>query len=288
MSFTMLLLFNSPVVSDSLRPHGLQHSGLPCPSLSPKVCPSSCPLHRWWHPGISSSDTLFCPQSFSASGTFPMSQLFALDDQNNGVSASTSILPTTIQGWVPLKLTGWISLQSKGLSGVSSSTTVQKHQFFGTLPLPASSHIRTWPLGRLKPWLHGTLSAEQCLCFSTHCLGLPSLSCQEAISSDSTAAVTVCSDSEPKQRSSVTASATSPLSAMSQGAGAMVLDFLFSSKLALSSPPSPASRGSLVPLHFLPLEWYHRTSEVVDVSPAYPDSGLSLTQPSISHDVPSV
>ena len=112
-----------------------------------------------WHP---SSDTLFsCPQSLSASGTFPMSQLFASDDQNTGVSASTSVLPRSIQGWFPLRLTGLISLLSKELSGVSSSTTVQKHQFFGTLPsVPSSSHNCTWPLGRPKTRLHGPLSAE--------------------------------------------------------------------------------------------------------------------------------
>ena len=106
-----------PVVSNSLQPHGLQHPRLPCPSPSHKVCLSSCPLHRWCHSAISSSDTLFsfCPQSFPASGTFPISQLFTSDDENTGVSAS--VLPMSIQGWFPLRLNGLISLQSKGLSG---------------------------------------------------------------------------------------------------------------------------------------------------------------------------
>ena len=107
-----------------------------CPSSSPKVWPSSCPLHQWCHPAISSSNALFsfCPQYFPASGTFPMSQLFASDDQNTGVSASASVLPTSIQCWFPLRLIGLISLLSEGLSGVFSSTTVRRHQFFNTSP----------------------------------------------------------------------------------------------------------------------------------------------------------
>ena len=115
-----------------------------------QVWPSSCSLHRWCHPAISSSDALFsCPQSFSASGTFPMSELFISDDQNTGVSASASVLPMNIQRWFPLRLTSLISLLSKGLSGVFSSTTVQRHQFFHTPPsLWSSSHNRMRPLGR--------------------------------------------------------------------------------------------------------------------------------------------
>ena len=129
--------------------HGLQHAILPCPSPSPEVCPSSCPLHWWCHPAISSSDALFsfCLQSFPASGTFPMSQLFTSDNQNIGVSASASVLPTNTQDWSPLGWTGWISLQSKGLSRVFSNTTVQKQQFFGAqLSSESNSHIHTWPL----------------------------------------------------------------------------------------------------------------------------------------------
>ena len=148
----LLLLFSCPVVSNSLRPHGLQHTRPPSPSPSPRVCPSSCPLHQWCHPAISSSDTLlsFCPQSFPASGTFTMSQLFASDDQNTGASASVSVLPMSIQGWFPLRLTGLISLLTKGLSGVFSSTTVWRHQFFGILPsLQSSSQDHMWPLWRL-------------------------------------------------------------------------------------------------------------------------------------------
>ena len=120
-----------------------------CPSISPKVCPSSCSLHWWYHPAISSSNILFfCPQSFLRSGTFPMSWLFKLDDQNTGISASASVLLVNIQGWSPLKLISLIYL-CKGLSGVFSGTTVWRHQFFGILPsLQSSSHNHTWPLGR--------------------------------------------------------------------------------------------------------------------------------------------
>ena len=124
----------------------------PCPSSSPEACPSSCPLLWWWHPAISLSDVLFsfCPWYFPGSGTFPMRWLFTSDDQNTRASASASVLQMSIQCWFPLRLTGLISLLSKGLSGVFSSTTVQKHQFFGILPsLRSSSHNCTWPLGRL-------------------------------------------------------------------------------------------------------------------------------------------
>ena len=118
----------------TLRPHRLQHARLLCPSLSPEVCSASCPLSRWCHPTISYSVTCFssCPQSFPASGSFPMSWFFTSGGQNIGVSGSASVLPMNTQDWFPLGLTGLISLQSKGLSRVFSNTTVQKHQFFGT------------------------------------------------------------------------------------------------------------------------------------------------------------
>ena len=123
----------------------------PCPSPSPRVCPRSCPLHQRCHPAISSSDALFssCPQSFPASGTFPTSWLFESGDQNTWASASASVFLMSMQDWFPLRLTGWISLPSKGLIGVFSSPTVWRHQFFGTLPsLQSSSYNCTWPLGR--------------------------------------------------------------------------------------------------------------------------------------------
>ena len=158
----LFLLFSHLIVSNSLQPHGLQHARPACPSQSPGVCPSSCSLHQWCCPAISSSDALFsfCPQSFPTSGTFPMSRLFPSDDQNTGASASASVLPVNIQRWSPLRLTGLI-LQFKRLSGVFSSTTVQRHQFFHALPsLQSSSHNRMWPLGRPQPWLCGPLSVE--------------------------------------------------------------------------------------------------------------------------------
>ena len=120
-------------MSDFLWPNGLQHARLPCPSLSPG-CSNSCLLSQWCHPTISSSVAPFssCPQSFPASGSFPMSLLFTSGGQNIGTSASASVLPINIQGWLPSGLTGLISLLYRGLSRVFSSTTVQKHQFFGT------------------------------------------------------------------------------------------------------------------------------------------------------------
>ena len=126
--------FSRSVVSDSLQSHGLQHARLPCPSPTPGVCPNPCPLSRWYHPAISSSVVPFssCPQSFPASGSFQMSQLFASGGQSIGVSASPSVLPMNTQDWSPLGWSGWISLQSKGLSRVFPNTAVKKHQFFGT------------------------------------------------------------------------------------------------------------------------------------------------------------
>ena len=123
--------FSRSVVSNSLRPHEPQHTRSPCPSPTPKVHPNPCPWTRWCHPTISSSVIPFsCPQSFPASGSFPMTQLFALGGQSIGVSASKSVLPMNTQDWSPLGWTGWISLQSKGLSRVFSNTRVQKHQVF--------------------------------------------------------------------------------------------------------------------------------------------------------------
>ena len=143
------LLFSFWVMSDSLRPHGLRHARLPCPSLSPGACSNSCPLSPWCHPTISSSVVPFssCLQPCPASEYFPMSQFFASDGQSIGVSASASVLPMNIQDWFPLGLTGLISLLSKGLSRVFTNTIAQKHQFFSSQPsLWFSSHIYTWLL----------------------------------------------------------------------------------------------------------------------------------------------
>ena len=136
--------FNHSVVSESLRPHESQHARPPCPSPTPRVYPNSCPLSGWCHLAISSSVVPFssCPQSLPASESFLMSQPFAWGGQSIGVSASASVLPVYTPEW-----TGWISLQSKGLSRVFSNTTVQKHQFFGAqLFSQSNSHIHTWSL----------------------------------------------------------------------------------------------------------------------------------------------
>ena len=126
--------FSCSAMSDSLWPNGLQHTRPLCPSLTPRVYSNSCPLTQWRHPTISSSVVRFSPclQSFPASGPLPMSQFFTSGGQSIGASTSASVLPMNIQDWFPLGLPGWISLQSKGLSRVFSSTTVQKHHIFGT------------------------------------------------------------------------------------------------------------------------------------------------------------
>ena len=141
--------FSRSVVSDSLRPHELQQARPPCPSPTPGVHSNSHPSSRWCHPAISSSVVPFssCPRSLPASESFPMSQLFTRGGQSTGVSALVSFLPKKSQDWSPLEWTGWISLQSKGLSRVISNTTVQKHQFFSAqLSSQSNSHIHTWLL----------------------------------------------------------------------------------------------------------------------------------------------
>ena len=140
--------FSRSVVSDSSQPHELQHTRPPCPSPTPRVHPDPHPSSQWCHQAISSSVIPFssCPQSLPAAESFPMSQLFAWGGQSTGVSASASFPPKKSKGWSLLEWTGWISLQSKGLSRVFSNTTVQKHQFFDAQPSSQSnSHIHTWP-----------------------------------------------------------------------------------------------------------------------------------------------
>jgi len=144
--------FSCSVVSDSLWPHEPQHARPPCPSPTPGIHPNPRPLSWWCCPTVSSSFVPYfsCPQSFPASGSFPMSQLFTSSGQSIGVSASASVLPMNIQDWFPLGWTDWISLPSKGLSRVFSNTRVQKHQFFSAqLSLWSNSHIHTWPLEKL-------------------------------------------------------------------------------------------------------------------------------------------
>ena len=164
-------------------------------TISPGVCQSSCSLHWWCHPAISSSEALFsfCPQSFPASGTFSTSTLFSSDGQNTGASAS--VLLVTIQGWYPLRLTGLISLLSKGLSGVFSSTTVQRHQFFDVLPCygPALTIVHDlWEHRSLEYMAlcqQSNVSAFQHIVYICHCFPAKKRS-----SSDFMAAVTICSD----------------------------------------------------------------------------------------------
>ena len=133
-SATDSVQFSHSVMSDSLQPHGLQHTRLPCPLPTPRVYSNAYPLHQWCHPTISSSVVPFSShlQSFPASGSFLMNQFFASGGQSFGISALATVLPMNIQDWFPLGWTGWISLQSKGLSRVFSNTTVKKHQFFST------------------------------------------------------------------------------------------------------------------------------------------------------------
>ena len=169
----MVVQFSRSVVSDSLWPHESQHTRPPCPSPTPGVHPNPCPLSRWCHPAISSSVIPFfpCPQSLPASESFPMSQLFTWGGQSTGVAASASVLLKNTQGWSPLEWTGWISLQSKGLSRVFSNTTVKKHQFFSAqLSSQLLVHILTacsqhyWNV--IKNWhsFKPTHILECCLC----------------------------------------------------------------------------------------------------------------------------
>ena len=152
----------------------MQHVRPPCPSPTPGVYSHSCPLSLWCRPTILSSVVPFSSglQSFPASGSFPMSQFITSGGQRTEAWTSASVLPMHIQDWFPLRLTGLISLLSKGCSGVFSSTTVQKHQFFGTQPsLWSNSHICTWLLEKLLLWLYRTLSSKSCLCFLLCYLG---------------------------------------------------------------------------------------------------------------------
>ena len=144
-------------MSHSLRPHESQHARPPCPSPTPGVHSDSRPLSRWCHPAISSSVVPFfsCPQSLPASGSFPMSQLFAWGSQSTGVSALASVLPKNTQDWSPLEWTGWISLQSKGLSRIFSNTTVQNHQFFDAQLSSVTEHIFYKEIHSLVAFLDG-------------------------------------------------------------------------------------------------------------------------------------
>ena len=154
--------------------HEPKHTKPPCPSPTPRVYPNSCPLSQWCHPAISSSTVPFssCPQSFPASGSFQMSQLFSWGGQSIRVSASASVLRMNTQDWSPLWWTGWISLQSKGLSRVFSNTIVQSINYWVFSFLYSTTIvIHTWPLDKPYLWLDGHLLAKWCLCFLICCLG---------------------------------------------------------------------------------------------------------------------
>ena len=172
----------------------LHHTRPSCPSPSPRVCPSSCPLNWWCHPTISSSATSFfsCLQSFPASGSFPMSQLFSSDGHSIGASASASVLSMNIQDWFPLGWTGWISLLSKGLSRVFSSTTILKHQFFFFIVLLSYPYmiIRKTIVLTIQTFVDKVMPL-----FFNNCLGLSWLSFQRgSVSFNFTASVTSRND----------------------------------------------------------------------------------------------
>ena len=170
----IVVVASHSVVPNSLQPHGLQHATLPCPSLSPRVCSNSCPLCWWYQPIISSSASCFsyCPQSFSTSESFPMSQLFTSGGQIIGASASISVLPVNIQGWFPLGLTGLISLISKGLSRVFSSTSLKASMFqCSALFFVLLSHLYMTTLKTIA-LTRQIFVNRWCLCFLTCCLGL--------------------------------------------------------------------------------------------------------------------
>ena len=175
--------FSHSVVSDSLRPHGLQHTRPPCPSPTPGVYSNSCLLSRWCCPTISSSVIPFSQlQSFPKSGSFQMSQLFAWGSQSIGVSASASVLPMNIQDWFPLRLTGWISLQSKGpkslLQHHSSKASILQCSAFFMVQI-SHPYMTT---GKTIAWLDGPLLTKWCLCFLIHCLGMSYLFSKEQAS----------------------------------------------------------------------------------------------------------
>ena len=228
---------------------------------------------------MSSSEALFsfCPQFFPASGTFPTSTLFSSDGQNTGASASASVLLVTIQGWYPLRLTGLISLLSKGLSGFFSSTTVQRHQFFDVLPCygPALTIVHDlWEHRSLEYMAlcqQSNVSAFQHIVYICHCFPAKKRS-----SSDFMAAVNICSDFGAQEKEICHNFHLFPFCLpWSNGTGCHDLSFFFKFWVLRQLCYSPPSRGSLVSLCFLSLEWYIICiSEVVGISPGNLDSGL--------------
>ena len=189
-------------MSNSWQLHELKHARLPCPSLSPWVRSNSCPLSWEFHPIISSSvaPSSSCSQSFLASGSFPVSQLFTSGGQSIGALASASVLPMNIQGWFPLGLTGLISLLSEELSKVFSSTTVWKHQFFGAQPsLWSNCHNPYLTTGNTVALIVQTFVSKVMLCFLIHSKVHSHFSSKEQASFNFVAAVTIHSDFGAKE-----------------------------------------------------------------------------------------
>ena len=257
-SWTMSLSqFSLLVVASSLRPHQLQHAGLPCPSPALGAFSNLCPSSQWHHPTISSSVVPFSfyLQSFPTPGSFPMSHLFASGGQSIRVSVSASVLTMNIQDSFPLGLTGLISLQSKGLSRIFSNTKFQNYKFFGTqLSLWSNSHIHMWLLEKPKLWPDGPLLAKSCLLFnmlSRFIITFLSRSMHLLISWLQSPSALIL---EPPKIKSVTISTVSPsICHEVMGQDAMILVFwIWVLSQLFHSPLSLSSRGSLVPLHFLP------------------------------------
>ena len=249
LSHLLNVVFSCSVMSDSATLQGLQHARCPYPSLSPGVCLNVDPLSWWYHPTISSSVIPFssCPQSFPASGSFQMSWLFQSVDQSIGASTSASVLPMNIQDWFPLGLSGLISLQSKGLSGVFSNTTVQKLSvlwclafFMVQLSHPYMTTGKTIAMTR-QTFVCKVMSLLFNMLSGLVIAFLPRSKCLNFM-----AAVTICSDFGAQEKQSFTVSSTICHEMMQSDAWCFqVLSEIFYSLLSLS-------RGSLVPLCFLP------------------------------------
>ena len=252
---------NNAVVVQSLScvqlfvTYGLQHAMLPCLPPSPGACSNSCPLSQWCHPTISSSviPFSFCFLSFPASGFFSVSWLFKSGGQSIGASASASVHPMNIQDWFPLGWTGLNSLLSTGLSRAFSNTTIPEHQFFRFQPsLWSNSHIHTWLLEKPKLWLYGPLSAKLSLLFDTlsgFVIAFLPRSKHLLISwLQSLSAVIL----EPKKIVFHCSHCFPIYIPWSGGTRCHDLSFWMLSFKLFHSPLSPSSRGSLVPLYFLP------------------------------------
>ena len=251
---TSVTQFSRSVLSDSLGPLELQHTRPPCPSPTPGVHPNPCPLSQWYHPTISSSVIPFsCPQSFPASGSFQMSQLFTSGGQRIGVSASASVLPMNTQDWSPLGWTGWISLQFKGLSRVFSNTTAQKRPFVGAqLSLQSNSHpymATGKTIALTRPSFVDKVMSLLFNMLSRFVITFLPRSKRLLISWLQSPSAGIL---EPFKIKSATLSTVAPsICHEVTGPDAMILVFWMLSFKATFSLPLSLSRGSLV-LHFLP------------------------------------